>query len=57
MRLTNFIWLVMILALVLFCPFFSFLGLDNVSLLSLAPVRGASAANSSAAVMPDASKS
>jgi len=49
MRLTNFIWLVMILALVLFCPFFSFLGLDNVSLLSLAPVRGASAANSSAA--------
>jgi len=39
----------MLLALVLFCPFFSFLNLDNVSLLSLAPTSGASTANSSAA--------
>jgi hypothetical protein len=48
MRSLNLLWLIAIFALVAFCPSLSFLNLDNVSLLSLAPTSGASAANSSA---------
>jgi len=46
MRLIGLVWFTMLLALVLFCRPFT---LDNISLLSLAPTSGASAANSSAA--------
>jgi hypothetical protein len=46
MKSLSLVWLTAIFALIALCPFFS---LDNVSLLSLAPTSGASAANSSAA--------
>jgi len=49
MRSLSLIWLVAILAVVAFCPFFSLLKLENVSLLSLTPTSGAGATNSSVA--------
>ena len=48
MRFIELVWLTAVFATVAFCPFFSLLGLDNVSLLSLTPRSGTNATSSSA---------